>query len=90
LGTRRYDRELLARLFDGVVISGEVGIRKPSVRIYELGAQAIGLAPGECVFVDDLGMNLRPAAEIGMATIHHVDAQQTISELEALLSVTLR
>jgi putative hydrolase of the HAD superfamily len=89
-GTRQYDRELLARLFDGVVISGEVGIRKPSVRIYELGAQAIGLAPGECVFVDDLGMNLRPAAEIGMATVHHADAQQTISELEALLAVTLR
>lgn len=89
-GTRRYDRELLARLFDGVVISGEVGIRKPSVRIYELGAQAIGLAPEACVFVDDLGMNLRPAAELGMATVHHTDAQQTISELEALLSVALR
>jgi putative hydrolase of the HAD superfamily len=89
-GTRRYDRELLARLFDGVVISGEVGIRKPSVRIYELGVQAIGLAPEECVFVDDLGMNLRPAGEMGMATVHHTDAQQTISELEALLSVALR
>jgi len=89
-GTGRYDRSLLARLFDGVVISGEVGIRKPSARIYELGAQAIGLPPDACVYVDDLGMNLRPAAELGMATIHHTDAQRTISELEALLSVALR
>jgi putative hydrolase of the HAD superfamily len=89
-GTGRYDRELLARLFDGVVISGEVGIRKPSARIYELGAEAIGLAPDECVFVDDLGMNLGPAAKMGMATVHHTNAQQTISELEALLSVALR
>ena len=89
-GTGRYDRSLLARLFDGVVISGEVGIRKPSARIYELGAQAIGLPPDACVYVDDLGMNLRPDAELGMATIHHTDAQRTISELEALLSVALR
>jgi len=89
-GTGRYDRSLLARLFDGVVISGEVGIRKPSARIYELGAQAVGLTPDACVYVDDLAINLRPAAELGMATVHHTDAQRTISELEALLSIALR
>src|SRR5947209_6267314 len=58
-GTRRYDRELLARLFDGVVISGEVGIRKPSPEVYELGAEKIRLAPQDCVFVDDLPFNLQ-------------------------------
>ena len=89
-GTHRYDRELLGRLFDGVVISGEVGIRKPTPEIYERGAQAIELSPGDCVFVDDLPSNLPPAAELGMATIHHVDPERTIGELEHLLGTELR
>ena len=89
-GTRRYPRELLAELFDGVVISGEVGIRKPSPEIYRLGAESIGLAPHACVFVDDLPFNLTPAAELGMATVHHRTAAETIGELERLLGVSLR
>jgi epoxide hydrolase-like predicted phosphatase len=89
-GTRRYDRELLDRLFDGVVISGEIGIRKPAPEIYELAAQQIGLPPSRCVFVDDLPFNLKPAAELGMATILHADSDQTIAELEALLAVELK
>ncbi len=64
-GTRRYDRAGLAELFDGVVISGDVGIRKPAREIYELGAEAIDLAPPACVFVDDLPFNLVPATELG-------------------------
>ncbi len=88
-GTSRYPRELLAELFDGVVISGEVGIRKPAPRIYELGAQAIGRAAAECVFVDDLPFNLPPAQELGMATVHHTDPRATIAELERLLGVPL-
>jgi epoxide hydrolase-like predicted phosphatase len=70
-GVRRYPRDLLAELFDGVVISGEVGVRKPTPEIYSLGAESIGLAPEACVFVDDLPFNLEPAAELGMATVHH-------------------
>ncbi len=89
-GTRRYDRALLAELFDGVVISGEVGMRKPALDMYTMGAQRIGVEPQECVFVDDLPFNLGPAAELGMATVHHVDAQPTIAELERLLGVALR
>jgi epoxide hydrolase-like predicted phosphatase len=89
-GTRRYDRTKLAELFDGVVISGEVGIRKPAPHIYELGAEAIGVAPEACVFVDDLPFNLSPAAELGMATVHHVESDETVSELERLLGVSLR
>jgi epoxide hydrolase-like predicted phosphatase len=89
-GTRRYDRAMLAELFDGVVISGEVGVRKPAPEIYALGAQAIGLAPSACVFVDDLPFNLTPAAEIGMATVHHREARETVEELERLLGVPLR
>jgi putative hydrolase of the HAD superfamily len=89
-GTRRYDRAHLAELFDGVVISGEVGIRKPAPEIYELGSREIGLEPGDCVFVDDLPFNLAPAAELGMATVHHTAAAETISELEQLLDVRLK
>jgi epoxide hydrolase-like predicted phosphatase len=88
-GTRRYDRELLARLFDGIVISGEEGIRKPTPSIYELAAERIGLEPPECVFVDDLPFNLAPAAELGMATVHHRSAHETIAELGRLLGISL-
>ena len=70
-GTSRYDRELLDELFDGTVISGEVGMRKPAPEIYAMGAERIGLPPTACVFVDDLGFNLKPAAELGMATVRH-------------------
>ncbi len=89
-GTRRYDRALLAELFDGVVISGDVGMRKPAREIYELGARALELAPERCVFVDDLPFNLKPAAELGMGTVHHTDSAQTVAELERLLAVPLR
>ncbi|HEY4826710.1 MAG TPA: HAD family phosphatase [Solirubrobacteraceae bacterium] len=88
-GTSRYPRELLAELFDGVVISGEVGIRKPSPEIYALGAERIGVETEACVFVDDLPFNLTPAAELGMATVHHRDAEETLTELERLLGVGL-
>lgn len=89
-GTRRYDRALLAELFDGVVISGEVGMRKPAAEMYALGAERIGLPPGACVFVDDLPFNLTPAADLGMATVHHRESGETIAELERLLGITIR
>jgi epoxide hydrolase-like predicted phosphatase len=88
-GTRRYDRRLLSELFDGVVISGEVGIRKPAPEIYSMGAERIGVPPTECVFVDDLPFNLEPARELGMATVHHTEAAQTIAELERLFGMEL-
>jgi epoxide hydrolase-like predicted phosphatase len=87
-GTTRYPRELLSEIFDGVVISGEVGIRKPAPRIYQLGAEAIGLDPSLCVFVDDLPFNLKPAQELGMATIHHISPESTIPELERVLGIS--
>jgi epoxide hydrolase-like predicted phosphatase len=89
-GVDRYPHELLDELFDGVVLSGVVGIRKPAPEIYALGAQAVGLPPDACVFVDDLGFNLKPAQALGMATVLHTDAEQTVAQLEALLGVALR
>jgi putative hydrolase of the HAD superfamily len=88
-GQGRYDRTQFPELFVGVVISGEVGIRKPDPAIYRMGAEAIGLPPSACVFVDDLRGNLKPARELGMATVHHTSAEETIPQLERLLGVAL-
>lgn len=88
-GVHRYPEELMDELFDGVVISGVVGIRKPAPEIYALGAESVGLQADSCVFVDDLGFNLKPAAELGMATILHTDAPATVARLEELLGVRL-
>jgi epoxide hydrolase-like predicted phosphatase len=89
-GVHRYPHDLFEELFDGVVISGEEGTRKPARRMYELGAQRAGVAPEQAVFVDDLPFNLTPAQELGMATVHHISAEQTIPELERLLGLQLR
>ncbi|MEA2390452.1 MAG: putative hydrolase of the superfamily [Solirubrobacteraceae bacterium] len=89
-GHGRYDRSAFPELFDGWVISGEEGMRKPEPAMYRLGAERIGLEPAQCVFVDDLPFNLKPARELGMATVLHRDAKQTIPELEDLLGVGLR
>jgi len=88
-GHGRYDQDLLPELFDGLVISAREGIRKPDPEIYRLGAERVGLAPDECVFVDDLPGNLKPARELGMATVHHRGAASTVPELERLLGVEL-
>jgi putative hydrolase of the HAD superfamily len=88
-GVHRYPHEMFAELFDGVVISAEEGIRKPSRRMYELGAERAGVPASACVYVDDLPFNLTPAQELGMATIHHTSAEKTIPELERVLGITL-
>lgn len=85
-----YPREGWDELFDVIVISGEVGMRKPEARIYHLVAQRLGLLPEECVFVDDLAPNIQGAAEVGMLGIHHVTPQETLDQLEALLGLSLR
>jgi putative hydrolase of the HAD superfamily len=89
-GVHRYPHELFDELFDGLVISGELGIRKPSRRMYELGAERAGVPAEDCVYVDDLPFNLAPAEQMGMATVHHTSAETTIPELERLLGIPLR
>jgi putative hydrolase of the HAD superfamily len=89
-GVHRYPHDLFDELFDGVVISAEEGIRKPSRRMYELGAERAGVPAERCVYVDDLPFNLTPADALGMATVHHTSAEKTIPELERLLGVALR
>jgi epoxide hydrolase-like predicted phosphatase len=85
----KYEDELMERLFDGVVISHLEGLRKPDPAIYALGAERIGLAPAECVFLDDLPGNLKPARAMGMATVVHRSAHESVPQLEELLGVTL-
>ena len=76
-GEARYDRTRFAELFDALVISGEVGIRKPAPRSTRSPPSGSGGAPERCVFVDDLAGNLKPARALGMATVQHRDAETT-------------
>jgi putative hydrolase of the HAD superfamily len=89
MGTSRYDRTVSPELFDGVVISGEVGLHKPQPEIFRLSCERVGVPPGECVFVDDLKENCVGAEAIGMTAILHRGAETTIPELERLLDVEL-
>jgi epoxide hydrolase-like predicted phosphatase len=88
-GVGIYPAHLLGGLFDATVISGRVGMRKPNPEIYRHAVGALGLEPGECVFVDDLPRNLAPAAALGMAVIHHTAASATIPQVARLLGVRI-
>jgi len=79
-----YPRELFAELFDAVVISAEVGLRKPDEAIFRHAVGLLGLAPADCVFIDDIEHNIAAAETIGMRGIHHTDPAATIDALRAL------
>ncbi|HEX6388478.1 MAG TPA: HAD family phosphatase, partial [Solirubrobacteraceae bacterium] len=89
-GPQTYDRRRFDELFDITVISGDEGMRKPDPAIYELAAERIGLPYDELVFVDDLPHNLAPAEELGIATVHHSSADETIRRLEELFAISVR
>jgi epoxide hydrolase-like predicted phosphatase len=87
-GTGIYERAPL-RIFDGTVISGDVGLHKPQPEIYRLGAERLGLEPEACVFVDDLRENIAGAEAVGMLGILHRDVEATIAAMEEALGVEL-
>jgi putative hydrolase of the HAD superfamily len=89
-GRGRYDRDSFGELFDGVVISGEVGLYKPQPEIFELGAERVGLDPSQCVFVDDLRENCEGAEAVGMTAVLHRGADASLERLEELLGIGLR
>jgi putative hydrolase of the HAD superfamily len=89
-GRGRYDRDSFGELFDGVVISGEVGLHKPQPEIFELGAKRIDVEPAQCVFVDDLRENCEGAEAVGMTAVLHRGAEQTLARLEELFGVAFR
>ena len=75
---------IMAR-FDAVVESSKVGCRKPEPRFYEIACELLDVQPADCVFLDDLGINLKPAAAMGMTTIKVVSAEAAIRDLGAVL-----
>lgn len=75
---------VLAR-FEHVIESSEVGVRKPQPEIYTMACDKLGLAPSACVFLDDLGINLKPARAMGMGTVKVLNAAQAIADLSTLL-----
>jgi putative hydrolase of the HAD superfamily len=81
--------EVLA-LFDAVVESSVVGVRKPDERFYSMACDALGIAPDRAVFLDDLGVNLKPARAMGMVTIKVSDTTSALTELEEVLGIPLR
>ena len=88
-GRSLYVAEVMV-LFDHVIESAKIGLRKPDPRIYRMMIEALGVDPGNCVYLDDLGVNLKPAREMGMTTIKVVSAPQAIAELEAATGLSLR
>ena len=74
--------------FDIVVESSVEGVRKPNPRIYEIACERLGVRPEEAVFLDDLGINLKPARAMGMTTIKVVDERQALDELGAATGLT--
>jgi epoxide hydrolase-like predicted phosphatase len=88
-GADRYEREAFPELFDVLVISGEEGVRKPEPEIYALAVERMALPAESIVFVDDLPFNLKPARALGMTTVHHTSAEETVPELERLLGYSV-
>ncbi len=70
-------------LFDHVIESSKIGLRKPDPRIYEHMCETLGLDPAACIYIDDLGINLKPARAMGMTTIKALGEQQILDDLAA-------
>jgi len=79
---------IMAR-FDHVVESSKVGVRKPDPRIYRMMCDTLGVEPAECIYLDDLGINCKPAAGLGMHAIKVTSGEQALADLGAALGMTL-
>ncbi len=77
--------EEISTLFDVIVESSKVGIRKPEPRFYQIACELLEIEPAQAVFLDDLGINLKPAREMGMRTIKVSRSDQAIVDLETVL-----
>jgi putative hydrolase of the HAD superfamily len=74
--------------FDHVIESSKAGVRKPDPRIYQMMCEALDVAPSQCIYLDDLGINCKPAAALGMAAIKVTSGEQALADLSALLPLT--
>lgn len=75
--------------FEHVIESSKAGVRKPDPRIYQMMCDHLGLGPEVCVYLDDLGINCKPAAQLGMAAIKVTNGEQALADLGALLGLDL-
>ena len=80
--------ETIMARFDHVIESSKAGVRKPDPRIYQMMCGALGVAPAQCVYLDDLGINCKPAAALGMSAIKVTSGEQALADLGALLALT--
>ncbi|UPJ59038.1 HAD-IA family hydrolase [Bradyrhizobium sp. 192] len=87
-GRSLYIAEVMV-LFDHVIESAKIGLRKPDPRIYKMMVETLKVDPNNCVYLDDLGVNLKPAREMGMTTIKVASGAQAIAELEAATGMKL-
>jgi putative hydrolase of the HAD superfamily len=87
-GRALYAKDVMA-LFDHVIESAKAGIRKPDPRIYEMMCETLKVKPEACIYLDDLGVNLKPARAMGMATIKVESGPQAIAALEHLTGMNL-
>lgn len=87
-GRSLYIAEVMV-LFDHVIESAKIGLRKPDPRIYQLMVETLKVDPKKCVYLDDLGVNLKPAREMGMTTIKVTSGAQAIAELEKATGLKL-
>jgi putative hydrolase of the HAD superfamily len=87
-GRSLYVAEVMV-LFDHVIESAKIGLRKPDPRIYRMMVEALKVDPNNCVYLDDLGVNLKPAREMGMTTIKVASGAQAIAELETATGLKL-
>jgi putative hydrolase of the HAD superfamily len=87
-GRSLYVAEVMV-LFDHVIESAKIGLRKPDPRIYQLMVETLKVDPKTCVYLDDLGVNLKPAREMGMTTIKVTSGAQAIAELETATGLKL-
>ncbi len=88
-GRSLYVADVMA-LFDHIIESAKIGLRKPDPRIYRMMIEALDVDPKHCVYLDDLGVNLKPARDMGMTTIKVVNGPQAITELEAATGLSFR
>ena len=75
------------KIFDHIIESSKVGLRKPDPNIYYMSCDALGVRPEECIYLDDLGINLKPARKIGMTTIKVIDPNEAINEVKKYLQL---
>ncbi len=80
--------QIFAR-FEHVIESSKAGVRKPDPRIYQMMCDALGLAPADCIYLDDLGVNCKPAAQLGMHAIKVTSEAQALADLSAVLAIDL-